>query len=147
VSKSKQKGTSFETSVVKFFNAAGIPVHRVALSGAFDEGDIRDASGGNEFILECKAGRMAETASRNQLNEWLVETERERFNAGAAYGFLVTKVAGKGDAQAGLWHVHMTTWTLRGKWGARMCPAGFITVSLEDFVAWWLDVNPDLLPG
>lgn len=135
MSRSKRIGTAFESQVADYLTAAGIPCHRVALAGCDDEGDIRH---GHLFVLECKGGKAAASASRNQIVEWLADTERERANAGVPFGFLVTKVAGKGVAQAGLWLVHVSGRELWERWGARVPAGTHATVTLDVFIDWWL---------
>ena len=103
MSRSRAIGTSAESAVVKLARSSGFPyAERRALAGADDQGDIRlDLHG--RVILEVKAGKAAETASDSQVAAWLVEAERERDAAGAWYGFLVLKRAGKGPRNAGQW--------------------------------------------
>lgn len=103
MNRSKQIGTSAESAVVKLARSSGFPyAERRALAGTDDQGDVKLDSRGR-VILEVKAGKAAETASDSQVAAWLVETEREREAAGAWYGFLVLKRAGKGPRNAGQW--------------------------------------------
>jgi hypothetical protein len=103
MSKSRAIGTSAESAVVKVARASGFPfAERRALAGSEDQGDVRlDPRG--RVVLEVKAGKAAETASDAQVEAWLVETERERVAAGAWYGFLILKRAGKGPRNADRW--------------------------------------------
>lgn len=83
---SKQKGTAFETAVVRYCRENGFPLcERRALAGALDLGDALLCPG---VILEMKAHA---TVTDGLIKEWLIETERERKNANATYGILVVK--------------------------------------------------------
>lgn len=103
MSKSKDIGTWTETQVKKHARANGFPhADRHVLSGKDDVGDIwLDPFG--RLVVEVKGGEAAEKASDSQVRAWLVETERERVNAGAQYAFLVLKRPGKGAQQVGQW--------------------------------------------
>jgi hypothetical protein len=46
---------------------------------------------------------MAKKASHEQCLKWYAEAEREKKNAGANFGFLVTQRAGVGYPRAGEW--------------------------------------------
>jgi hypothetical protein len=97
MNKSKQKGTAFETLIVKhlqtFWDAR---IERRTLSGAKDRGDIagfRPLGAGatyGEFVLECK------NQNRLSLGEWVGEMETERANALALAGFVIHKRRGYG---------------------------------------------------
>jgi hypothetical protein len=103
MSKSRAIGTSAESAVVKVARAHGFPfAERRTLHGNTDLGDVKLDSRG-QLVLEVKAGKAAETASDSLIESWLVETERERVHAGAHYGFLVVKRAGKGPRNADRW--------------------------------------------
>ena len=83
----KDIGTAGETAVVRFLRDNSFPnVERRALHGAVDLGDITGTPG---LVWEVKAGEAAKTASDNQIAAWLDETEVERVNANAAFGFLI----------------------------------------------------------
>ena len=83
----KDIGTAAETAVVRFLRDNGFPLaERRALHGSTDRGDITGTPG---LVWEVKGGDAAKTASDNQIAAWLDETEIERANANAAYGFLV----------------------------------------------------------
>lgn len=115
---SKSKGTACESAVVKLAHALGFPnARRIALSGSSDKGDI-DLHGDMSLIIECKAHK---SFSDMDVAKWLVETERERINAGASDALLVLKRPGKGDAQVGSW------------WAVRRDALGHVTYRyLED---------------
>ena len=94
---SKSIGTPFESALVRYAKGNGFPwADRIPLSGALDRGDVALCPG---LIVECKAGKAAENASDEQIKKWLKETERERVNANAAIGLLVTKRRGIGAAR------------------------------------------------
>lgn len=102
---SKRIGTPFESALVKYAKENGFPwADRIPLSGALDRGDVSLCPG---LIVECKAGNAAEHASDEQIRKWLAETERERVNANAAIGLLVTKRKGIGTARMGEQWVHL----------------------------------------
>lgn len=103
----KNIGTAAETAVVRAARTRGFPgADRLTLTGANDRGDIRLCPG---VILEVKGGQAAKTASDTQIAAWLVETERERVNAGADVGILVTARPGVGAPNAHRWFAHMPT--------------------------------------
>lgn len=69
---SKQKGTAFETALVRWLEARGIPAKRIVLHGNKDEGDI-DLG---QFHLEAK------NCNSISLSTWIKEAEVETANAG-----------------------------------------------------------------
>ena len=80
---SKQKGTAFETLVVRYLRDNGFPyAERAPLSGNKDRGDITGTPG---LVWACK------NAKTHRLGEWLDETYVELQNAGADHGILVVK--------------------------------------------------------
>lgn len=82
---SKQRGTAWESSCVKGLHVAGfVGAERRALAGTNDKGDITGVGG--RYVFECKAARKLELA------EWLKETETERLNAKAEFGFTLIKL-------------------------------------------------------
>lgn len=89
MSKSRAKGTAFETLVVRWLREHGFPyAERRALHGTLDKGDI---TGCGPLVFECKAKKA------HDFSGWLKETEIERHNANADYGILVVKRTGYGD--------------------------------------------------
>lgn len=97
----KQIGTAAETAVIRAARPRGFPhADRLTLTGALDRGDVGLCPG---VIVEVKGGAAAKDASDGMIDGWLVETERERVNAGAAVAFLVTQRAGVGPANAHRW--------------------------------------------
>ena len=91
MSKSKQKGTAFETAVVGFLRDNGFPyAERAPLSGNKDRGDITGTPG---LAWEVKGGTTAKTASDSLIHGWVVEASVEAANARAEYGFLIVQRA------------------------------------------------------
>lgn len=89
----KDIGTATETAVVRYLAATGWPnAERRALHGSTDLGDITGTPG---LVWEVKGGEAAKTASDGQIAAWLAETEAERSNANAVYGFLIVARARK----------------------------------------------------
>ncbi|MBW0254967.1 hypothetical protein [Cellulomonas sp. PS-H5] len=100
VNRPKQIGTAAETAVVRAARPRGFPhAGRLTLTGALDGGDVGLCPG---VIVEVKGG-AAKDASDGTIDGRLVETERERANAGAAVAFLVTQRPGVGPADAHRW--------------------------------------------
>ena len=98
-------GTATETGIVKYLRSHGFPhAERRPLSGALDRGDILVCPG---VIIEAKSGNAAAHASDGQVQKWLDETERERVNANAVIGLLVTKRKGVSDQRAGEFWAHL----------------------------------------
>lgn len=78
MSRSRNKGTAFETAVVRFLIEEGFTrVERRALAGTADKGDIAGLPG---FAVEVK------NCQRDGLPGWVDEVETERAHAGADYG-------------------------------------------------------------
>lgn len=69
---SKQKGTAFETALVRWFEARGILAKRIVLHGNKDEGDI---DVGN-FHIEAK------NCNSISLSAWIKEAEAESVHSG-----------------------------------------------------------------
>lgn len=87
MSRSKDKGTNWETTIVRFLRDNGVPhAERRALGGTLDRGDIAGIPG---VVFEAK------NASRITLSEWLAEAEAERANDHATYGIVWAKRTGK----------------------------------------------------
>lgn len=109
--KPKAIGTKAETATRNALLRAGyseLEAHRNVLKGSQDEGDVwlRHPSLGL-LLFEVKGGAAAKTASRGQIDKWWDETNVERANAKASYGFLVTQKAGVGLAHAEGWPVYV----------------------------------------
>lgn len=105
MSRAKQIGTDAEGAVVDYLRGHGWPfAERRILNGVHDKGDV---TGTPSLCWEVKGGKAAETASDGQIAAWLIETERERVNANAAIGILVTKRPRIGRPRAGEWWAHL----------------------------------------
>jgi hypothetical protein len=90
MSRNKQKGTAFETLIVRYLAEHGFPhAERRALAGVNDLGDITGTPG---IVWECKNHKTL------SFSEWLQEAETERVNAGADHGIVVAKRRGRGEA-------------------------------------------------
>jgi hypothetical protein len=105
VNRSKQKGTSAETTVVRWARGSGYwpEAARIVLHGREDHGDVRLNSW---TMLQVKAGRAAEKASDAQIHAWLVQTQQQARAGGFSEGFLVTKRAGIGLTRPDAWWCH-----------------------------------------
>ena len=102
----KAIGTKAETAVTRAAQSRGFPhAERRALRGRHDVGDVLLCPG---VVVEVKGGDMARNASDALVGKWLVETERERVNAGAEHAFLVVQRAGVGAKNAHRWHAYWT---------------------------------------
>ena len=98
MSASKQRGTAWETAVVRFLQDCGHRyAERRALNGSRDLGDITGIPG---VVIECKS------QNRITLAEWIDETETERLNAEAELA--VCWVKRKGKSSPGHGYVVMT---------------------------------------
>ena len=107
MSKSKAKGTKWESDIVDYLRANGFPhVERRALHGTNDKGDIAGIPG---VVIECK------NQSRLSLAEWVDEAETEAHNDAAEVGMVWHKRRGFGSP--GRAYVTMTgeqvAWLLR----------------------------------
>lgn len=77
MSRSKTKGTSWETAIVRFLADQGFPhVERRALTGSQDRGDIAGIPG---VVIEAKNTQRAELAA------WVDEAAIEQANDNADY--------------------------------------------------------------
>lgn len=109
MSKQKAKGTAFERMVTEYLSRVldAPEIERRTVGGTKDRGDIAGVFfRGQRVVLECK------NTTRPELPKWLRETEVERINDGAEYGFVVHKRRGCGAAQAGETYVTCTLETL-----------------------------------
>ncbi|WP_329013135.1 hypothetical protein OG271_03860 [Micromonospora rifamycinica] len=98
MSASKRKGTAWESAIVAYLIANGVPrAERRTLAGAKDRGDIAGIPG---VVIEAKS------ATRIDLAGWLDETEAERRNDLASVGAAWIKRRGK--ASPGQGYVVMT---------------------------------------
>lgn len=105
VSRSKQKGSSFESLVANYLaeHLNDDRIERRVIGGTNDRGDIAGVRfQGERVVIECKNHK------RQQLAEWIDEAEIERGNDDAKYGVVVFKRPGKGAKKAGENYVAMT---------------------------------------
>mgnify|MGYP001318420368 FL=1 len=87
MSKSKQKGTAWETECVRYLTSyTKKEFKRLPLSGVNDVGDI-SCHDLPEFVFECKNRKDA----LSSLSEIMKETEQERINADATFGAALVK--------------------------------------------------------
>jgi len=98
VSRSKGKGTAWETAICRFLAAEGfIHVERRALAGTSDRGDISGIPG---WVIEAKNCRKAELAA------WVDEATLEQANDGAEFSAVWHHRVGRAHPEAG--YVTMT---------------------------------------
>ena len=98
VNRSKAKGTTAETAVVRFLQAIGFPyAERRTLNGTHDRGDI---AGIPSVVIEVK------NCARQELPAWIAEAERERDNDNATLGVVWHKRRGTTDPAK--WFVTMS---------------------------------------
>lgn len=90
MNRAKQKGTAWETAVVRYLQEHGLDARRKALAGAADEGDIDVA----DWTLEAKNCRSISLAA------WVAEADAEAENSGRPVA-VVAKRVGKGDPGEG----------------------------------------------
>lgn len=76
MSRSKAKGTRWETAIVRLLVDEGFLVERRALTGNADRGDI---SGLADWVIEAK------DCARTELAAWVDEATVEQANAGARF--------------------------------------------------------------
>lgn len=99
---SKRKGTTWESAIVDYLRANGVPhAERRAPNGARDRGDIAGLPG---VVLEAKA------AAKLELGAWLAEAEAERVNDGADVAAVWVKRRGRAGAGDGLVVITPATW-------------------------------------
>lgn len=90
----KQKGTAWETAVVRYLADHGLPARRKALTGNKDEGDIEliDVPGIAIEAKNCKGQSLA---------QWVDEAVAEAVNAGARVGVVWHHRRGAGSPGGG----------------------------------------------
>ena len=110
MSRERQRGTEFESAVVRYLREqlgedgriGGID--RTAPHGGGDVGDVYGIfRAGQPVVIECKSYRKNEFMAG-----WLDEAERERGNADALAGVVVSKRRGIGEKNMGQQLVSMT---------------------------------------
>lgn len=121
VNKPKQIGTAAETAVLRVIKPFYADAKRVVLHGGHDQGDIHggyDDRGRPLITFEVKGGKQAKGSNASaepatgNVSGWLAETELERQNADALFGFLVCQRAGVGPANALRWWAWTTVGVL-----------------------------------
>ena len=83
----KQKGSKFETDVMKYLRKLGHFAERLAKAGANDEGDIVTIIAGQTYILECKNRKSID------LPQFWAEAQTEAANYAKARGLLDSPLA------------------------------------------------------
>ncbi len=102
VNRAKQKGTAFETAVVRYLSAeTGAWVERRALAGAEDKGDLIGDGCLSEWCLELKDHKQINLAG------FVDEAEAEGRNAGSRWFAAIVKRRNKGVKDA---YVVMPLW-------------------------------------
>ena len=99
VNRNKATGNDRELRAAKYMRTKGFSKARRRLAGrVLDEGDLENCGPVTWQIKRLKNG-----ASRNQIRKWLQEAQKQKANAGTAYGFLLYVVEFKPVAQ---WSVY-----------------------------------------
>ncbi len=111
--KPKAIGTAAEVAVCEFLRRAGYEPERIALAGVLDRGDVHYRRAGRLIVVSVKGGKMAETASPEQIAKWVREVHGQAGRAGVpdvhCGAYVVTKRAGIGGPRAELWRAHYGT--------------------------------------
>lgn len=84
----KDKGTRWETAIVRLLVGAGIPARRVAQTGSSDLGDVHGVS---PFVIQAKDRRDV----LDGIREGLDAVQRQAAAAGERWGVVVSKRARK----------------------------------------------------
>lgn len=93
MSKSKAKGTAWETEIVRALREALWPhAERRTLSGTHDKGDLNVHP---KVVIEAKSHGTL------KFSEWVAEAEVEKANANAEIGVVWAKKRGKASANDG----------------------------------------------
>lgn len=93
MSRSKQKGTGWETAIVRHLTDNGFPhTERRALTGTHDRGDIAGIPG---WVIEAK------NCQRTELATWLDEAAIEQANDGAEFSAVWHHRRGKANPADG----------------------------------------------
>ena len=83
----KQKGSKFETDIMKYLRKLGHFAERLAKAGANDEGDIVAIIAGQTYILECKNRKAI------NLPQFWSEAQTEASNYAKARGLPLSPLA------------------------------------------------------
>ena len=100
MTKSGRIGAAGEWAVAGYLTENGIRAEPRRLHGPTDHGDIVSH---RDLAFQVKAGNAAKNASWPLIISWLQETQAQRENACAAYGFLVIQRKGYGIGRPGAW--------------------------------------------
>lgn len=115
----KDIGTQWETTVVRYLQSNGFPgAERRALSGSADKGDILVCPG---VIAECKAWTSFSDAD---VTEWWHETATEKKNANASVALLIVKRKGLIGQPGNAWCWRQGEW---GYWHAQ-----FLSLAIQE---------------
>lgn len=96
MSRSKDKGTEFESLIVRWLNSVfgTDEFMRLPLKGRYDSGDVGWLRrGGRKVVIEAK------NCQRLELSKWMQEAEEERGNADALAKCVFVKRRGVGEAR------------------------------------------------
>jgi hypothetical protein len=105
VTAARNKGTAWETAIVRYLTGRGLPARRKAPSGRFDKADL-EVEALPDFVIEAKNRRSRQregeaVSEKSSLAEWVDEAVAEAANAGARVGVVWhhrNKVASPGGA-------------------------------------------------
>lgn len=147
---SKNKGTRWETTIVRWLSARlgdAARVERLPLHGSADEGDIRVTAGMSVGIIEAKNYR--EWGPRD-LERWQAQTIIERCNANADWAILAPKRYGYGPGRMRYMPVYLTFADMCKLSGVSVLDNAYFGHSAGDWV-WtdletlcsWLEFDPD----
>lgn len=91
----KNKGSSYERSIVQYLRECGFRVDRTRTGWSDDRGDIHGIGSptNQPFVIECK------NHQRLNLSGWIGELRTEIANAGGVAGVLVHKRRGTTNAE------------------------------------------------
>lgn len=92
MTRSKAKGTAFETFILPVFRLYYPDAERRVLSGIHDKGDLL-LPGERRFVVEAKHHAALDLAG------WMKEAKREALNAGVPYAVVVHKRVGHGKPE------------------------------------------------
>lgn len=113
MSRSRQRGTSFETSLLPALRTVWPHAERRALQGAKDKGDFLLPSG--LFAIEAK------NCSQPKIPEWLREAKAEANNADVPVGVVIAKRRGTTDPMEQFVHMALDDFL----WLAKYAEAGW----------------------
>jgi hypothetical protein len=116
VSRSKQRGTAWESAIVRFLTDHGFPhAERRALSGTQDRGDVAGVPG---IVVEAK------NCSATSLGVWMDEAIVEQANDGADYSAVWHHRRGKASPGDGFVTMTGAAWVRLIRQAGYGTPAG-----------------------